>query len=135
MHALSLASGQPSAIVDWNNNYGDDPNKGVVFHCSNLPRSVFADAIPVMNYQEIFAGTVGKDSTWGHDLRARQAGAVHYLRLCSDDLNGSHTSYVGEGRFTDDPLETSAATVWSRFRTTRRCSRTLRERLRASRLD
>src|SRR5690606_26536838 len=34
MLALQLASGRPSALVDWNNNYGDDPNKGVVFHCS-----------------------------------------------------------------------------------------------------
>ena len=25
MYALQLASGTPSALVDWNNNYGDDP--------------------------------------------------------------------------------------------------------------
>src|SRR5262249_14319124 len=31
MLALVLASGKPSALVDWNNNYGEDPNKGVVF--------------------------------------------------------------------------------------------------------
>ena len=37
MYILQLASGVPSAILDWNNNYGDDPNKCVVFHCSNLP--------------------------------------------------------------------------------------------------
>jgi L-fucose isomerase-like protein len=41
MYALALASGQPSAIVDWNNNYGDDPDKGVIFHCSNLPGDIF----------------------------------------------------------------------------------------------
>ena len=41
MQALVLASGKPSALVDWNNNYGDDPDKGVIFHCSNLPKSVF----------------------------------------------------------------------------------------------
>ena len=40
--ALALASGKPTAIVDWNNNYGDDPDKGVLFHCSNLPKDVFA---------------------------------------------------------------------------------------------
>ena len=37
MHALQLASGTPSALLDWNNNYGADPNKAVCFHCSNLP--------------------------------------------------------------------------------------------------
>ncbi|HQG48094.1 MAG TPA: hypothetical protein PK373_03315, partial [Sedimentisphaerales bacterium] len=33
MYALQLASGTPSALVDWNNNYGDDPDKCVLFHC------------------------------------------------------------------------------------------------------
>src|SRR5207248_1826936 len=34
MHALRLASETPSALLDWNNNYGSDPNKAVCFHCS-----------------------------------------------------------------------------------------------------
>src|SRR5262245_35089052 len=38
MHMLALASGTPSALLDWNNNYGTDPNKAVCFHCSNLPK-------------------------------------------------------------------------------------------------
>ena len=41
MHALRLASGTPSALLDWNNNYGTDPNKAVCFHCSNLPKHFF----------------------------------------------------------------------------------------------
>ncbi len=45
MYAMALASGKPSALVDWNNNYGDDPDKGVVFHCSNLPKDVFVPGI------------------------------------------------------------------------------------------
>src|SRR6185369_8309728 len=36
MHALQLASETPSALLDWNNNYGEDPDKAVCFHCSNL---------------------------------------------------------------------------------------------------
>jgi L-fucose isomerase-like protein len=71
MYAMVLASGKPSAIVDWNNNYGDDPDKGIIFHCSNLPKDLFVDATvsrqnsPHMDYQEIIAGTVGKDNTYG----------------------------------------------------------------------
>ena len=41
MHALPLASGTPSALLDWNNNYGEDPDKAVCFHCSNLPKHFF----------------------------------------------------------------------------------------------
>ena len=63
MHALRLASETPSALLDWNNNYGDDPNKAVCFHCSNLPKHFFADVR--MDFQEIIAGTVGKLNTFG----------------------------------------------------------------------
>ena len=43
MYILQLASENPSAILDWNNNYGEDTNKMVLFHCSNLPKSFFKD--------------------------------------------------------------------------------------------
>src|SRR5581483_10649679 len=51
MYVLQLAAGEPSAIVDWNNNYGDDPDKAVIFHCSNLPKHFFEDF--KMDFQEI----------------------------------------------------------------------------------
>src|SRR5437762_13719781 len=60
MHALRLASETPSALLDWNNNYGEDPNKAVCFHCSNLPKHFFEHV--KMDFQEIIAGTVGKRS-------------------------------------------------------------------------
>ena len=63
MHALAAASQTPSALLDWNNNYGDDPNKAVCFHCSNLPKAFFDTTR--MDYQEILAGTVGKEKTYG----------------------------------------------------------------------
>src|SRR5437868_15267695 len=63
MYALALASGSPSALLDWNNNYGDDPDKCVCFHCSNLPMSFFKEA--KMDYQLIIAGTVGAQNTFG----------------------------------------------------------------------
>jgi len=114
MYALALASGQPSAIVDWNNNYGEDPNKGVIFHCSNLPGDIFvkedtaiaADDIPVMDYQEIIAGTVGKENTYGTVVGRVKASPFTYLRVSTDDLNGKITAYLGEGKLTDDPLKT-----------------------------
>jgi len=113
MYALALASGQPSAIVDWNNNYGDDPNKGVIFHCSNLPGDIFVkqdavdpDDIPVMDYQEIIAGTVGKENTYGTIVGRVKASPFTYLRVSTDDLNGKIKAYLGEGHLTDDPLKT-----------------------------
>ncbi len=112
MYALALASQTPSAVVDWNNNYGDDPDKGVIFHCSNLPKDIFVDDtiapdnIPVMDYQEIIAGTVGKENTFGTVVGRVRTGPFTYLRVSTDDLNGQISAYVGEGELTDDPIKT-----------------------------
>jgi L-fucose isomerase-like protein len=106
MLGLQLASGRPSALVDWNNNYGDDPDKGVVFHCSNLPKDVFIDDIPVMDYQEIIAGTVGRENTYGTIYGRVRENPFTYLRISTDDLAGKITAYTGEGLFTNDPMTT-----------------------------
>jgi L-fucose isomerase-like protein len=106
MYAMALASGKPSALVDWNNNYGDDPDKCVVFHCSNLPRDVFIKDIPVMDYQEIIAGTVGKESTYGTVVGRVRAAPFTFCRVSTDDFSGQITAYVGEGELTNDPLNT-----------------------------
>jgi L-fucose isomerase-like protein len=104
MHALQLASGTPSALLDWNNNYGDDPNKAVCFHCSNLPKHFFRSV--KMDYQEIIAGTVGKENTFGTCVGLIKPGAMSFARFSTDDTAGAMRGYVGEGRFTDDPLST-----------------------------
>ena len=106
MLALQLVSGKPSALVDWNNNYGDDPDKGVVFHCSNLPKSVFIDDIPVMSYQEILAGSVGKENTFGTMYGRISDQPFTYLRISTDDFAGRISVYTGEGYFTNDPIDT-----------------------------
>ena len=104
MHALQLASETPSALLDWNNNYGDDPNKAVCFHCSNLPKHFFKEV--KMDYQAIIAGTVGKENTFGTCVGKVKAGAMSFARFSTDDANGRIRGYSGGGRFTDDPLET-----------------------------
>jgi len=104
MHALRLASGTPSALLDWNNNYGDDPDKAVCFHCSNLPKHFFQDVR--MDFQEIIAGTVGKENTFGTCVGRVKAGPMSYARFSTSDRDGAIRGYVGEGMFTNDPLET-----------------------------
>jgi L-fucose isomerase-like protein len=112
MYALALASGKPSAIVDWNNNYGEDPDKAVVFHCSNLPKDLFMEETvsaanaPKMDYQEIIAGTVGKANTYGTIVGRLKPQPFTFCRVSTDDVNGSISAYLGEGDITDDPMAT-----------------------------
>ena len=104
MHALALASESPSFLLDWNNNFGTDPNKCVNFHCSNLPKSCFEEVR--MDYQEIIAGTVGKANTFGTVAGRIKSGPATYARVSTFDQEGCIAAYLGEGRFTDDTLET-----------------------------
>jgi L-fucose isomerase-like protein len=109
MYAMAQASGRPSALVDWNNNYGEDPDKGVIFHCSNLPKDLFVEkgeGAPVMDYQEIIAGTVGRENTYGTVVGRVKAAGFTYLRCSTDDFAGRIRAYIGEGEITDDPLKT-----------------------------
>jgi len=104
MHALQLASETPSALLDWNNNYGDDPDKAVCFHCSNLPKHFFKSVR--MDFQEIIAGTVGKENTYGTCVGLVKPGPMSFARFSTNDREGKIHGYVGEGEFTDDPLDT-----------------------------
>jgi len=104
MHALQLASGTPSALLDWNNNYGADPDKAVCFHCANLPKHFFRSF--KMDFQEIIAGTVGKENTFGTVVGLIKPEKMSFARFSTDDTAGKMRGYVGEGRFTDDPLNT-----------------------------
>jgi len=104
MYILQLASGTPSALLDWNNNYGSDPDKCVLFHCSNLPRSFFKSAR--MDYQEIIAGAVGKENTYGTIVGRIAPAMATFCRTTTDDAAGIISAYVGEGEFTNDKLDT-----------------------------
>jgi L-fucose isomerase-like protein len=104
MYAMALASGKPSALVDWNNNYGEDPNKAVIFHCSNLPKDFFEGA--EMSFQDIIGDSVGTENTHGTVVGRIKGGPFTYCRVSTDDARGAIRVYLGEGELTDDPLET-----------------------------
>jgi len=104
MYILQLASGSPSALLDWNNNYGSDPDKCILFHCSNVPRSFFKSS--KMDYQEIIAGSVGKDNTYGTVVGRIAPGKATFCRTTTDDAAGVISAYAGEGEFTNDKLDT-----------------------------
>jgi L-fucose isomerase-like protein len=104
MYALQLASGRPSALVDWNNNYGGDPDKCVLFHCGNWAKSFFGEVH--MANAEILATTLGTENTYGTVAGRTPAGPFGYARITTDDRHGVIRAYAGDGSFIDDPLDT-----------------------------
>jgi L-fucose isomerase-like protein len=102
MYILQLAGGGPSAILDWNNNFGTNPDKCMVFHCSNLPKSFFKSA--KMDYQEIIAASVGKNNAYGAVVGKIAPNKATFCRLTTDDPAGTITGYAGQGEFTRDNI-------------------------------
>ncbi len=104
MYAMQLASGSPSALVDWNNNYAADANKCVLFHCGNWAKSFLPD-IQISN-APILGTTVGVENTYGALDGRTPAMPLTYGRISTDDTRGVIKAYFGEGVLTDDPLNT-----------------------------
>jgi len=104
MYAMQLASGSPAALVDWNNNYGDDDDKCALFHCGNWAKSFLPD-IKIAN-APILGSTLGIENTYGALEGRTPAGPLTFGRITTADADGAIRAYVGEGRLTDDPLDT-----------------------------
>jgi L-fucose isomerase-like protein len=104
MYAMQLASSSPSALVDWNNNYGTDPDKCVLFHCGNWAKSFLPD-IKILN-APILGSTLGVENTWGALDGRTPATPLTYGRITTDDTAGKIRTYVGQGELTNDELKT-----------------------------
>ena len=59
-----------------------------------------------MDYQEIIAGTVGRENTYGTCVGLVKASPMSFARFSTNDMEGTIDGYVGQGEFTDDPLDT-----------------------------
>ncbi len=104
MYAMQLASGSPSALVDWNNNYADDDTKCVLFHCGNWAKSFLPDIS--ISTAPILGTSVGTENTYGALDGRTPAMPLTYGRISTDDCKGNIKVYIGEGELTNDALNT-----------------------------
>jgi len=104
MYALTLATGNPSALLDWNNNYGDDREKCVCTHCGNYPKSFIQNPVEISNL-DVLGSSLGEERCFGAIKGKVASGPMTFFRISTDDKNGRIRTYLGEGEFTDDPFE------------------------------
>ena len=104
MYAMQLASNSPSALVDWNNNYADDDEKCVLFHCGNWAKSFLPDI--QISTAPILGTSVGTENTYGALDGRTPASPLTYGRISTDDCKGVMKAYIGEGELTNDALNT-----------------------------
>ena len=101
MRALHLASGGAPTCLDWNNNYGDDPDKCILFHCGPVPASLMTARGEIQDHA-ILANSVGKGKAFGCNTGRIAPNPFTFGSLLTRD--GALCCYLGEGRFTDDPI-------------------------------
>lgn len=101
MRALSLASGDVATCLDWNNNYGDDESKCILFHCGPVPQTMMAGKGRVTDHA-ILANAVGKGCAFGCNTGRIAPTPFTFSSMLTAE--GRLRFYLGRGRFTDDPI-------------------------------
>jgi L-fucose isomerase-like protein len=101
MRALHLASDQPVGLLDWNNNYYDEDDKCILFHCGPLPASLMEGKGRVTDHA-ILANTIGEGNSFGCNVGRIKPMDFTFGSLMTDE--GKVKIYLGEGSFTRDPM-------------------------------
>ena len=101
MFALSAASERPAACLDWNNNYGEDDDRCILFHCGPVPQSLMTGKGEVIDHP-MFAKELGPGCGFGPNTGRIAPTPMTYASMKTQE--GKVCFYVGEGEITDDPI-------------------------------
>jgi L-fucose isomerase-like protein len=101
MSALTLASGGAPACLDWNNNYGEEEDKCILFHCGPVPQSLMVGPGRVTDHA-ILSTALGPGRSYGCNVGRIRPMPFTYGSLLTE--SGTLRAYVGQGRFTADPI-------------------------------
>jgi L-fucose isomerase and related proteins len=102
MYALSLASENASTCLDWNNNYGNEADKCILFHCGPVAQSLMEAKGHVIDHP-MFAKSFGMGCGWGCNVGRIAGSPMTYSS--SKTENGKLVFYLDEGEFTGEPIE------------------------------
>lgn len=102
MRALSLASDSPCMLLDYNNNYGDEENKAIMFHCGPIPISMLEEKGEIIEHL-MFKKTFGEGSGVGVNKGKIKSGNITFGSLKTE--NGKICSFTADAVFTDDKIE------------------------------
>lgn len=102
MLALTAASGQPTGCLDLNNNYGDEPDKAVLFHCGPLPIELMTGPGSIQEHK-MFVKTLGPDCSWGVNVGRIKPGVITLAGMRTE--NGQVRYFVERAEITEDTVE------------------------------
>jgi len=101
MYSMWLATNKATACLDWNNNYGSDPDKVILFHCGPVAQSLMTGKGTVTDHKMF--SKINPGSGWGSNEGRIAAFNMTFSNCKTED--GKLTFYIGQGEFTDDQIE------------------------------
>ena len=101
MMALSEASRQPAMCLDWNNNYGEDDDKCILFHCGPVAQQLMTGKGQVVD-NPFLAKATSAGCAWGSNVGRIAPDVMTYASSKTQD--GKLVFYLDEGQFTNDPI-------------------------------
>lgn len=101
MRAMALASEKPTAVLDWNNNYGDEADKVILFHCGPVAQTLMTGKGTVTSHKMFDKEDPG--SGWGCNEGRIRPFPMTFSNCQTKD--GKIVVYASEGAFTEDPIE------------------------------
>ena len=101
MRAMMLASGEATACLDWNNNYGEDENKVVLFHCGPVAQCLMTGKGTVTEHKMFRKTDPG--SGWGSNEGRIRPFPMTFSNCLT--VGGKLVVYASEGEFTSDEIE------------------------------
>lgn len=102
MRAEYLAANHPVMLLDVNNNYGEDKNKAIFFHCGPAPLSMQKGKGKIEEHL-MFKKTYGEGSGVGINKAEYITDDVTVGSFKTED--GKLWSFVTEGKLTDDKIQ------------------------------
>ena len=101
MRAMNLASEKPTACLDWNNNYGDDPDKVILFHCGPVAQSLMTKKGKVTAHKMFEKGDPGS----GYGTNEGRIAAFDMTMCNCFTEDGVLKVYASQAKFTNDEIE------------------------------
>ena len=101
MRAVNLAADHPAVLLDVNNNYGDEDDKAILFHCGPAPASFMKEKGRICEHL-MFKKSYGEGCGVGVNKGECIACDVTLGSLKTED--GQVCAFVTEGRLTEDKL-------------------------------
>lgn len=101
MYGLSRASGNVATCLDWNNNYIEEDDKCILFHCGPVPQSMMTSKGQITDHF-ILANAVGQGCSYGCNTGRIAPTPFTFGSLLTEE--GKLKFYLGQGQFTNDPI-------------------------------